>query len=258
MAAHDRDRRDAEARRARAEAAITHAEGRIAAADRDLASLAERERAAGDERDTVGTELAAARAREAAARETMEALLADDRAERTRLAEAERAAMSARERLRAADDRARAADVAAVEARLGLDALREQVLVELAGLGDTGLRHLAAAAGLEQGGLDGDAVGSPRPSDAGEGADEEAVADTSLESAALEAALDVLAPRWAVEPPITEAPSPGRLAVLRRRFHELERPTRSRSTSIAPSGSGSSRSMPRTATCARRSPRRGP
>ena len=41
------------------------------------------------------------------------------------------------------------------------------------------------------------------------------------ETAALETALDVLAPRWAAEPPAGELPSPGRLATLRRRFHEL-------------------------------------
>ena len=56
---------------------------------------------------------------------------------------------AARERLRAADDRARGAEVAAMEARLGLDGLREQLLVELAGLGEVGLRHLAEAAGIE-------------------------------------------------------------------------------------------------------------
>ncbi len=57
--------------------------------------------------------------------------------------------MAARERLRSADDRARASDVAALEARLNLDSLREQLLVELAGLGEVGLRHLAMAAGVE-------------------------------------------------------------------------------------------------------------
>ncbi len=157
VAAHERTRREVEARRARAEAAITLGEGRIAASERSLAALAERERAAGDERDAVAGELAAAASREAQARDELEALLADDRAERTRLAEAERDAMAARERLRSADDRARAADVAALEARLNLDSLREQLLVELAGLGDVGLRHLAMAAGVEVSDLTGPA-----------------------------------------------------------------------------------------------------
>ena len=46
-------------------------------------------------------------------------------------------------------------------------------------------------------------------------------ADGSAEGAALEAALERLAPAWSVEPPAVEPPTPGRLAVLRRRFHEL-------------------------------------
>ena len=213
---HDRIRRDAEARRARAEAAVTLAEGRIGGAERDLATLADRERAAGDERNAVAGDLAAAASREAAAREALEALLADDRAERTRLADAERAATAARERLRAADDRARAADVAALEARLGLDALREQLLLELAGLGDVGLRHLVEAAGVDPAELENAAA--PGPAD--QPADDVAT-ETSVESAALETALDAIAPLWAAEPSPVEAPSSGRLAVLRRRYHEL-------------------------------------
>ena len=41
------------------------------------------------------------------------------------------------------------------------------------------------------------------------------------ETAALEAALDLLAPRWADDAADGDLPSPGRLATLRRRFHEL-------------------------------------
>jgi chromosome segregation protein len=264
VAAADRVRRDAEGRRARAEAAVALAEGRITNAERDLALLADRERAAGDERDAVSGELAAAASREGQAREALEALLADDRAERARLAEGERAATAARERLRAADDRARASDVASLEARLNLDSLRESLLVELAGLGEVGLRHLADAAGVsvselvrsrntqgagdededevadveareaaDHGEVDaGDATADPRahgvdgvrssapeddlsPAQSGEAATE------ARETAALEAALDLLAARWAEDAPDTEAPSSSRLATLRRRFHEL-------------------------------------
>jgi chromosome segregation protein len=217
------------------------AEGRIAGAERDLAGLGERERAAGDERDEVAGELAAATAREAAARAALDALLADDRAERARLADAERAAMSARERLRAADDRARGADVAAMEARLSLDALREQLLVELAGLGEVGLRHLADAAGIDLVGaredaVDDDAVADPADHEAAAEAEEvvehadaepgdepsdEPGGEPGVETRLLETALDVLAPRWAETAPDGEQPSPGRLALLRRRFHEL-------------------------------------
>ncbi len=238
VAGHERTRRDAEARRARSEATAVLAEARIASTDRDLAVLADREHAAADERDALSGELAAAAARESQAREALEGLLADDRVERTRLAAAERAAMAARERLRAADDRARAADVAALEARLNLDALREQLLVELAGLGGVGLRHLAAAAGTDVVSPGSSAIGADgrpgasQPAEgtsnvAGDGDDDvesgsigAASADAG-ETAALEAALEVLAPRWAQEPPGAELPSPGRLATLRRRFHEM-------------------------------------
>ena len=74
------------------------------------------------------------------------ALHAADAADRSRLAEAERAASGARERLRSADDRSRAADHAELEARLGLESLREGVLVELAGLGEFGAASLGVVA----------------------------------------------------------------------------------------------------------------
>jgi chromosome segregation protein len=223
VASVERTRRDVEARRARAEAAVAMAEARVASAARDLAALDERERVALAERDGLSGELAEATAREAQARAELDALLADDRAERARLAEAERAATSARERLRSADDRARAAEVAVMEARMGLDALREQLLVELAGLGEVGLRHLAESAGLDPVAL------SQEPPAATEGAATAALdaagdggeGAPGGETAVFEALLDELAPRWADAAPATEAPPPGRLAVLRRRFHEM-------------------------------------
>jgi chromosome segregation protein len=223
VGAQEQVRRDAESRRARAEAAMTLAEGRLASVDRDVEQLAARERAAGDERDLLAGEVAAAAAREALARQVLDELLADDRAERARLAEAERAATGARERLRSADERARAADVASMEARLGLDAVREQLLVELAGMGELGLRHLAAAADLDPGTLDRttgrrssdvDDAGDPSTADDGR-------AEPGSDTAIFEAVLDILAPRWAATVPAADLPSAGRLASLRRRFHEL-------------------------------------
>ena len=208
VAERERTRREMEGRRARAEASLTLAEGRIASSARELAALADRERSGSDERDVVAGGLAAAVSRETRARETLDALLADDRAERTRLAEAERAAMAARERLRTADDRARASDVASLEARLGLDALREQLLVELASLGEVGLRHLADAAGVDRAELERTTSGDD-------------ALEAGGETAALEGALEILAPRWAAESSGVEPPSPGRLTTLRRRFHEL-------------------------------------
>ncbi|MCJ7711433.1 MAG: hypothetical protein MUQ32_11470, partial [Chloroflexi bacterium] len=226
VASHERSRRDAEGRRARAEASLTLAEGRIAATERDLAALADRERTAGDERDVVAGELAAAVSREAQARDALEVLLADDRSERAGLAEAERAAVSARERLRTADDRARASDVAALEARLGLESLHEQLLVELAGLGEVGLRHLADAAGVDPEDFQRIAAREGAAAEAAEAGDVAGDRDLvagapGAETAALEAALEILAPRWSAERSGAEPPSPGRLATLRRRFHEL-------------------------------------
>ena len=223
VGANEHARREADARRARAEAAVALAEARIGGVERDLASLADRELAAGAERDIVRAELAAAASREARARDVLDGMLADDRAERAKLADAEHAATTARERLRATDDRARSADVAALEARLGLDALREQLLVELAGLGEVGLRHLDEAASADDAPVD---AGAPAddgsaPLHGPDGRDEDAGPEGSVESAALEAALETLGPRWAAAAPVGDPPSPGRLAVLRRRFHEL-------------------------------------
>ena len=201
LATHDATRRDAEHARARAEAAAAIADDRIARADRESAALVERETSLIAERDALRTDIATAITRERDAREALTALHTADAADRSRLAEAERAASAAREKLRTADDRARAADHAELEARLGLDSLREGVLVELAGLGDLGFVSLGI---------------SRSPVDDGE-EDDEGPDDT----AALEAALASIAERWESEPPPADAPSPGRLGQLRRRYHEL-------------------------------------
>ena len=124
------------------------AEERMGRADREPAGLDERVRALAAERDAHRIELADATAAEAAAREALAATHAADAAERDRLAAAEREAAGTRERLRATDERLRIADRDDLEARLGLDSLREAVLVELAGLGELGIERLAAAAGI--------------------------------------------------------------------------------------------------------------
>ncbi|HEX5823883.1 MAG TPA: hypothetical protein VFY18_05410, partial [Candidatus Limnocylindrales bacterium] len=229
QAAADAARREIEGRRARAEATIAMDEERIARAERDVVALAEREERIAEERRLVGQELAAAFETEARAATALAEVRAADTAARDRLTTAERDSSAARERLRAADDRLRSADRADLEARLGRDSLREQLLVELAGLGDLGRLRLEAEAGVVP-----IAVG-PGPRSAGERdaldghapADDEADDDgsdgsgDSDEAAALESALDAVAARWAGQPPVTEPPSPGRLAHLRRRYHEL-------------------------------------
>ena len=225
--ARDATRRDAENRRARAEASTGMADERMARADREVAALGERERALAEERDALRAEIAATTAREVAARHGLAEIHAADAVDRDRLAAAERDAAAARERLRGADARLRATDHVELEARLGLEALHEGAIVELAGLGTVGIERLARLAG--------GAAGSVRPPEAGANdtaaayrdaraitdpvdEDDDAISD---EAAALEAALAQVTPIWAATPPAAAAPSPARLGQLRRRFHEL-------------------------------------
>jgi chromosome segregation protein len=188
-------------------------EERLARADRDAAILADATRRQQDERMSLASKLADAAAREEQARSVLAEIRTADTAERGRLAEVETEALAARERLRAADERSRQADVADLEARLALESIRESVLVELAGLGEPGLQRLAEEAGRS--------VGSPAvreelpPEDEADGALE------AEEAARLEGLLDAVAGDWAARPPAEPPPSPGRLAALRRRYHEL-------------------------------------
>jgi chromosome segregation protein len=217
-AALDSVRREAEAARARASAAAALEEERIAGLDRQAAELGSRDQAITAEREKLGEELVAAGLREASLRKELEELRAAAAAGRTRLAEAESAAANARERLRAAQERMRRAEVAELEARLALDAIRDQVLVELAGLGDLGARLLAGETAMEPLGLGAEAaeLGLPGASDGGpSGVDAEADAGGELEELLAQAAR-----RWAAASP-PEAPTPAKLASLRRRFHDL-------------------------------------
>ena len=207
-------RRELEASVARAVAAATYDQERIARSESDERTLAERSAALGSERERLAVELAAAQAREAAARTTLEELRSADAADRDRSAAAEAAMSAGRERLHAADERLRAAEVADLEMRLGLDAIREQVLVELAGIGSVGTQALRAAAldlpaELATAGADiDDRVDLRSDDDLGDGA-------------LLEAILPYVVPAWEAGPPAVDPPAPGRLATLRRRFHEL-------------------------------------
>jgi chromosome segregation protein len=228
LAERDATRRDAEHRRARADASLAMAAERLARAERELTALVDRERAMQEERAVIRDELAVATARANAAREALAEVRVADAADRERLATAELRATAARDRLRAADDRLRAADHADLEARLGLDGLREGVIVELAGLGELAVRHLRlaahpadlAATGSTEGPVDAAesgnraaaVTGAPIPEDDAEVPDE---------VAELEGALSEIAAVWADEPPTGPAPSAARLGQLRRRFHEL-------------------------------------
>ncbi len=195
----DRVRSAAEAVRAREAAGAAMSQDRIERADREMAALGRHEADVVLERDRLAVEVAAATSRE----ETLHAALAEARAadagDRELLATAETAATGARERLRSAEDRLRGAEVGELEQRLALELIREQVSVELAGLGGVGLRALGLGAGLGAPGLSVDA-------------DEESALD-ELPSGVLH--------EWASTPPPAEPPAPARLAALRRRYHEL-------------------------------------
>jgi chromosome segregation protein len=210
----DATRRDSEARRARAEATVAAADERIARADRETAGLEARAHDLIEAHERVRAELARATEAGTRTRAALDEIHAADSAERERLAAAERDVVEHRQRLRAADDRLRSTDREELEARLGLEALRESVLVDLAGLGDLGIVQLAAVTGARVDVVPPAVAATDDDSDRG-------TADASGPESELDGLLDAAATRWAAEAPVEPAPGPGRLAQLRRRFHEL-------------------------------------
>jgi chromosome segregation protein len=89
------------------------------------------------------------------------------------------------------------------------------VLVELAGIGAVGIRALRAAAIDLPDVADGPSGAGDRAEDLGDGP------EGDVESAELEALLPHVVPAWEAARPTSDPPTPGRLASLRRRFHEL-------------------------------------
>ena len=204
----ERLRRDAERRQAAAEAAVAMAEERAARAERDAATMAERRHRLETEQEALALELARLERLEGDARAAVDSLLASDATDRARLADAEADAIRERGLLRAAEEGSRAAEAAALQSRMELDLIREQALVELAALGDAGLQGLLRAAPAATG-----EPAHPTPTALD--------AEADPETAALEAALAGATERWAATPPPPDRPSTGRLAWLRRRYHEL-------------------------------------
>ena len=198
---------------------------RIVQLDRQTADLGERERTLAADREGLGESLAAAAIREGAVRAELDEIRRAEAALRAELTEAETAAGGAREKLRVCQERIRSAEVGELEARLALDSIREQVLVELAGLGELGLRLLSNEADLDD---DPSVEERSEPTDSQDGADDEY-------ARALEEALTAAGTRWASGPQV-EPPPPSRLATLRRRFHELGAPIPSRPKSTRRSG----------------------
>jgi len=189
LAERDRVRSEAEAVHAREAAGAAMSQDRIERADREMVALGRREIEVALERDRLALDVAAAVSREESLRAVLAQARAADAGDRELLVAAESASTSAREHLRAVDGRMRSAEVAELENRLALDLIREQVLVELGGLGGVGLRALGLAVDVEESGLD------------------------QIPPAVIDA--------WAANPPPAEPPGQARLNTLRRRYHEL-------------------------------------
>ena len=217
-------RADDDRRRAQAEASAALAERQLAGAARAAADLAEREARLIAEREDIATLLGDAARAVADAEATLAAVTTAATAERERLRAAEAAAAGVRERVRIAGERARVAERDEVEARLAVEGLHEQLLVELSGLGSVGLAHLRGAP--DPAGADARAS-APAPVTNPDGSSTPTLADPAIdptgdpEATAFEAALKAATARWQAEPPDGEPPAPTKLATLRRRFHEL-------------------------------------
>ncbi len=209
-------------------------EERIARAAAEVASLADREQTVRADLDRLAADLAEAEGRETAAGAAIAELIAADGADRERLAEAERAATAARERLRASEASLRSAEVADLEARLALG-IRA---------GGPPRRAGRARRGRGQGGRrergehrerrerrrgrrpPGQPLDRPRAGAADGARPPRRAPRTSPrirdeDGRELADALATIAPHWASVAPPADAPSPGRLAHLRRRYHEL-------------------------------------
>jgi chromosome segregation protein len=223
VAAMATTRAEAERTRTRAEASLALAERRLTDLAAATGSLAEREAAVAAERETLTAALAQAARGVTNSEASLAEVLGQDADDRERLRAAEAAAAAARHAARSAEDASRAVEREELEARLALEGLREQLLVELAGLGALGLRHLAGGSTAEetatpQGSTTTDAptTGAPTTPDGPTPSPSD-----DVDPEALEAALVAAARAWESLPPAASPPTPGRLAALRRRFHEL-------------------------------------
>ncbi|CAN5490015.1 hypothetical protein BH20CHL6_BH20CHL6_02590 [soil metagenome] len=157
----------------------------------------------------------------------LQGLMARAGEQRGLLADMERKTVGARDRVRMAEQAGAAAEVAELQARLGLEAIRESLLLELAGLGELGI---GAVTPWRSDGP-GDAAGG---STAAAGTAVPAAPSSASEDAlgtALAAALDETFARWrtagqGIGPHVPQEqasapPSAGRLNALRRRYQEL-------------------------------------
>ena len=199
-AARDRAMED----RRRAEVALGLAEARVEELDRDEVALSGRDADLVTERERLAGELATAQGRQRRENEAFEASVTSARAERDDLFKAEADASAARERLRVTENRSRQSEVAEMEARMQVDAAREGLLVELASIGDDGLRTLLAQS--EQA-APAEALGSEELPE--------------LLEVALDAALEAWREQTATGSETSEPPTRNRIAALRRRFNDV-------------------------------------
>lgn len=186
----------------RADVGLAMDETRIAYLDGESARLVGASAEARQASARSTGELAVALGEEERLAAALEVLIDRSGRDRWGLSDAERHASAAREGLRLAESRSRTAEVAEMEARIGFDGAREQLLVELAGIGADGLGALAAAAGLTA------TISQPDPEEL---------------TATLEAALEVALAVWTKDQTTDRElpPTPARLGALRRRYHEL-------------------------------------
>ena len=150
--AHERTASEA-ARRAEVTLAMT--DERSQQLDTEEESLAGRLAQLRAEADSAQADHDAAAGLERELASELEHLVGDGGEERRQLVSAETTAARARERLREAEGRSRAAEVAAMEALLKVESQREQLLVELAGIGPDAVAALAGAEASDRPARDG-------------------------------------------------------------------------------------------------------
>lgn len=234
--ARAQEREAAVDRRRRAEVALTMDESRLQQLDGEVTRLVATASDASQRATEARTRLAAASAEEDGLAEALGALLRGSGDERELMLSAERSAAEQREKLRTAENRSRSAEVSEMEARLSADAVREQLLVELAGIGGEGLAALldlttrpprgATEASQAEAGRPARDAPASEPRSAASGPEGNAAEfDAETLPAALESALDAALAVWQATPRGPEAAptgiSAGRLAALRRRYHDL-------------------------------------
>jgi chromosome segregation protein len=183
-------------RRAEVTLAIDEARLRDLAAETQRTTLRDAELTERRAQLTAKLDIATKADQEATA--SLEMAYAGGAEERANLTAAEERAATAREALREHETRSRAAEVRALETRLLLDQSREGLLVELAAIGDDGVNALTRAAG-----------------------DEPPIETQEADPEQMEGLLSRTLERWAADKSATEPISSGKLASLRRRFHEL-------------------------------------